>query len=139
VNKIGPGVVPTLTSYNETPIILDPSNLPIGYSIKEYQLARPTYRSGLRIDLGGDAKVTVSGVLLRPDGKPLELAIGEARSAGKTIDSFFTNREGIFLIENLAPGEYELFAGDYPPVKIRVSESQAGLVRLGKIQLKGNP
>jgi outer membrane usher protein len=139
VNKIGPGVVPTLTSYNETPIILDPSNLPIGYSIKEYQLARPTYRSGLRIDLGGDAKVTVSGILLRPDGKPLELAIGEARSAGKTIDSFFTNRAGIFLIENLAPGEYELFAGDYPPVKIRVSESQAGLVRLGKIQLKGNP
>lgn len=139
VNNIGPGVVPTLTSYNETPVILDPSNLPLGYSIKEFLLARPTYRSGLRVDVGGEAKATVSGILLRPDGKPLELALGEARAGGKPVDSFFTNREGIFLIENLAPGEYELFAGDYPPVTIRVQEDQTGLIRLDRIQLKGSP
>src|SRR5690606_35756592 len=113
---LGPGVIPTLTSYNETPIVLDSGNLPLGYSIKEYLLARPTYRSGLRIDIGSEAQVAVSGILIQPDGKPLELALGEARRGEKVVSSFFTNREGVFLVENLSPGEYELFAGEYEPV-----------------------
>ncbi len=134
INRFGPAVIPTLTSYNETPIILDSSVLPIGYSLnKEYLIARPTYRSGMKIEVGGAATAILAGQFLQPSGSPLALATGSVlNSEGKVQSTFFTNRSGHFLLENLPPGSYSLSVDDaeFLPMKISVSEDATGLVKI---------
>lgn len=141
VNWMGPGVVPTLTSYNESPIVLYSGDVPMGYSLgREYYLVRPTYRSGVKLEIGGGSSVIISGKLVRPGGAPLALATGEIHLAGTgPVSIFFTNREGNFLLENLGPGEYELRVDDhdYLPMKFTLTDSQAGFLRLDPHELKG--
>jgi outer membrane usher protein len=142
VNHLGPAVVPTLTSYNETPVSLDSSAIPVGYTLgREYFLARPTYHSGIRVDIGGESTAVLSGRLLQPDGKALSLATGRvAGPSGST--SFFTNREGRFILENLPPGDYQMIVDDenFLPMSLSVGKDQVGFIKLGDLRLKGaNP
>lgn len=139
VNRLGPAVVPTLTSYNETPVRLDSSRLPIGYSLgREYALARPTYRSGIRLDVGGDSTVVVSGRLLLPGGEPLALATGKVSGTAGQF-AFFTNREGAFLLEHLPPGDYVLEVDDasFAPWMFSIGKDQVGFLKMPPHELKG--
>lgn len=138
VNRLGVGVVPTLTSYNETPITLSSAELPIGYSLgREYFLVRPTYRSGIHIDVGGDSAAVVSATLLTPDGKALSLATGVLKKDGLVAATFFTNRSGYFMVENISPGTYEILVDDkdYLPLKFSLSQ-EIGFQKLGNLNLQ---
>jgi outer membrane usher protein len=138
VNRAGPAVVPTLTSYNYAPVTLSTKNLPMGYSLgREYYLVRPTYRSGIRLDVGGESAASVTAQLFEPSGTALSLATGQIRQNGQVIATFFTNRSGNLLLENLAPGDYELTVDqrDFRAHKFSLRQ-EIGLERLGKIQLE---
>ena len=137
INRAGPAVLPALTSYNETPVVLDSSNVPAGYSLgREYFLARPTYRSGLEVEVGGDSTAIVSGRILLPEGAPLALGIGRVTRVNaegrQPAGEFFTNREGAFVLEGLSPGAYELAPEKegFAPFRFELAADKVGIVRL---------
>lgn len=132
INRAGPGVVPTLSAYNETPVVLDATGVPPGYSLgREYFLARPTYRSGIEIEVGADSTAIVTGRLLLPGGEALALATGQVHGPGRTQE-FFTNREGQFVLEGLAPGVYELAPAKegFEPFRFELGADKVGIVKL---------
>lgn len=133
VNHVGAAVLPNLTSYNEIPVVIDNSTLPMGYSLgQDHFVVRPTYRSGVKLEVGGDSSVVVSGQLLTPDRSPLSLATGRVMKSGMEVSAFFTNRTGIFVLENLPPGEYQLTLDgqEFGPMRLRIDETQAGFIKL---------
>jgi outer membrane usher protein len=141
INRAGPAVLPTLTSYNESPVVLDSSVLPPGYSLgREYFLARPTYRSGIALDVGADSTAIVTGRLLLPGGAPFNLGTGKAIAAAGAAQDFFTNREGVFVLEGLAPGKYELRPDKegLAPFRFELPADKVGIVKLPPHTLERN-
>jgi outer membrane usher protein len=149
VNSFGPGVLPGLISYYDQPVNFGISTLPDGYTLnREYQVARPSYKSGVDITLKVRSAVAASGRLLQPDGVPVSLASGEVVRAadsddpkhvpGAYVGTFFTNERGQYFIENLEPGAYELKFYDlrWKPVRIKVSKGRVGVVRMNPITLE---
>ena len=131
INSFGPGVLPNMSSYNYIPISVSSNNLPVGYSLaKEFYVVRPTYRSGTLIEMSGDATTTIYGKLVDTNKNPIPLLFLQAKRAGRSLP-FFTNREGVFYLEKLSPGEYELEPQDsnFRAIKITIQPSQTGLVK----------
>jgi outer membrane usher protein len=148
VNSFGPGVLPSLISYYEQPVSLGVLNLPDGYSIgREFQVAKPTYKSGVDITLNVRSAAVATGRVLLPEGAPLSLQSGEvvraadpefpSQEAGAYVGSFFTNQRGNYFIESLDPGSYELrlFDSRWKPVRIKIKKGQVGIVHLDPIVL----
>lgn len=140
ITRIFPGVLPNLSSYYETPVSLDTSALPPGLNVaEEYLQVKPTYKSGVEVNLNTDSSVTIVGVLKKVDGTPLALASGdivkEETKEGAAV--FFTNKRGQFVAENLKPGNYHLrfYEGDFRPVRFRVHEGARGMIRLGDLEV----
>jgi outer membrane usher protein len=146
VNRAGPAVIPTITAYNPTPVNVDSSGLPMGYSLgREFYLARPTYRSGVLIEVGGESSVILSGTLLREDGRPVALQVGAVvpvvgvgvgAGAGPGATEFFTNGEGGFVLENLAPGAYEIRVDGFRPVQLSVPAGAVGFQKFKPYRIK---
>ncbi|RZA09844.1 MAG: hypothetical protein EOP11_00380 [Proteobacteria bacterium] len=139
VNRFGPGVIPTVTAYNPTPVNVDSAGLPMGYSLgREFFLARPTYRSGVLIEVGGESSVILSGSLLKVDGAPVALATGFVVSVDNPANrtEFFTNGEGNYVLENLVPGIYEIRVEGFLPVKLTVPAGAVGFQKFKPYRLK---
>jgi outer membrane usher protein len=152
VNSMGPGVLPSLISYYDQPVSFGVATLPDGYTLgREFQLARPTYKSGVDIALHVRSAAIATGRVLLPEGVPFSLESGEVvrassdentkHVAGAFVGSFFTNQRGQYFIENLEPGEYELrlFDQRWKPVRFRIKEGQVGIVRMDPIVLENQP
>lgn len=139
-NAWGPAVLPSLLSYSIVPVSIDGSSLPLGYSVgREFWAAKPSYKSGVTILIGGDAKLIAMGSLTSKNGKALALVSGEVYdgSGRATGSTFFTNRKGQFMIENLKPGRYTLhfFDTSLKPVTINVA-GEVGIVKLQTLQVE---
>ncbi len=152
VNSFGPGVLPSLISYYEQPVSLGVLNLPEGYSVgREFQVARPTYKSGVDIRLNVRSAAVATGRILLPEGAPLALESGEvvrvadpdfpAHVPGAYVGSFFTNQRGNYFIESLEPGSYELnfFDSRWKSARFKIKKGQVGIVRLDPIVLERQP
>jgi outer membrane usher protein len=152
VNSFGPGVLPGLVSYYEQPVILGVTRLPAGYTIgREFHVARPTYKSGVDISLLVRSAAVATGQVLLPEGAPLALESGEVvravdsefpdQVAGAFVGSFFTNQRGVYFIEGLEPGSYELrlFDPRWKPVRFRIRKGQVGMVRMNPMILEKQP
>lgn len=99
------------SAYYRNTLNVDSTSLPVGYLMdQEFYGTQLTYRSGLLLDLKITKKVMVKGQVLLPSGEPLVYAAGDVFDAqGRLVDnSFFTNKEGRFLIEGLEPGVYKV-------------------------------
>ncbi|MFL5815463.1 MAG: fimbria/pilus outer membrane usher protein, partial [Bdellovibrionia bacterium] len=149
VNSFGPGVLPGLISYYEQPVSLGVTSLPEGYSLgREFQVARPTYKSGVDITLNVRSAAVATGRLLLPEGEPLSLQSGEVvrvadpefpkQVAGAFVESFFTNQRGTYFVEGLEPGRYELRLYDsrWKPIQFKIKKGQVGMVRLDPMTLE---
>jgi len=132
-----PGVLPNVNSYYYVPISLDTSTMPPGMNVpEEYFNVKSTYRSGIEVPIGGDLSATAVGFLKLGDGTPITLASGEVVPEGAASGAtFFTNRKGQFVAENLKPGRYSLrfYEGNFSPLEIVVPEGAFGLLRLGDL------
>jgi outer membrane usher protein len=104
-------VLPNLTSYQRSSVLIDSTTLPIGYSLgRETYRLRPRYRSGLFVDLGLTRQVYTRGQLLRANGKALAFADGQIFNEKNQLvsEAFFTDAEGRFVLDQLKPGAYRI-------------------------------
>jgi outer membrane usher protein len=152
VNSFGPGVLPSLVSYYEQPITLGVTTLPEGYSLgREFQLAKPTYKSGVDITLKIHSAAVAVGEILLPDGSPISLQSGDVvrvadpefpkQIAGAFVGNFFTNQKGRYFIENLEPGSYELRFYDprWKPLRFKIKQGQVGMIHMAPMILEAQP
>jgi outer membrane usher protein len=132
-------VLRDLSSYTLFFVNLDATLLPPGYLLdQECYRVRPSYRSGLLITADFTRKIMVKGRLLLPNGKPAALITGDlSDSSGKLIDnSFFTNREGVFVFEGLEPGAYVLITEkSTAPLRFTVGAEIGQVLDLGVIKI----
>ncbi len=140
-NRFGAAVVPDLTSYLAHGVNIDVPNLPLGYDLgDESFVLLPKYKSGTVIHIGTDATVLLGGVLKLADGSPVGLQAGELVATDNPNwepKILFTNRSGIFRVEGLSPGSYELrmFNDQSQIVKFRIPEKTAGYYDIGALTL----
>lgn len=109
IDSMGPAVVSSLSSYNYRHINLDPTELPVGHSLtNEHYIVRPTYKSGINVNVKVSGKIAVMGTVLDENKKPIKYRAGVLHDINtkKTITNFFTNEDGKFFIENVPPGKY---------------------------------
>lgn len=101
-NEKGKALVPTLKSYQQNKISIDPSRLPLNASIATTrEILTPPDRSGVVVDFGIETDVRSAIVILaEPTGQPLR-----AGSRGKTASgsSFVVGYDGRAFIEGLEP------------------------------------
>lgn len=114
--RTGPALVSLGSPYLPTQIRVDVRNAPAGYDIGPgaYSL-NPGAATGFRITIGSEASRIVMGVLVDAQGNPLSLLGGSLVPVGKpnaTPILFFTNANGRFVANGIAPGDYMLSIGD---------------------------
>lgn len=136
---LGPALVSNLPAHAPSTISVDVADLPIGYSIGRgtFETAAP-YKAGYAIEVGSDYSVSAVGTLIGRDGEPVALFAGLARQEGgegKTVE-LFTNAEGRFGAEGLAPGRWiiEMDTGDGAAhYVLEVPKGTKGLVQAGTL------
>jgi outer membrane usher protein len=126
------------TSYYRYMVNLDSTTLPTGYLLdKEYYGVMPTYKSGILIETTLNRKVMVKGRLVMKDGSPLSLVAADVlNDKGQLVDNtFFTNRNGQFVIEGLNPGNYKIVT-DRPElsgINLTVADDPNNSVNVGDL------
>ena len=107
-NKDGVLVIPTIHSYQHNQITIDPSNLPLNYSISTTNaLLAPSEWSGACLTFDAKPVRAVTGMLtVVHAGKPVPLEYYDVSMAvdGRIIH-FQTGKAGEFYIENTLPAE----------------------------------
>lgn len=122
-----------LLPYQYREIQLDPTFLDEGRSLKKEKFVLfPTYKSAHLVKLADQGMVMLKGTLTKSDGSPWPLQVG--RVGDKT---FFTNRDGLFFIEGVEPGNYLItLEGSTSKIKIDVPEDAQGIKDLGSMILE---
>ena len=90
-------------------ISVDVDDLPLGYSLGSgaFDTLAP-YKAGYALEIGSDYSVSAYGTLLSTNGEPVSLVTGTAHQGShpeKRV-TIFTNAEGKFGAEGLAPGRW---------------------------------
>lgn len=139
---LGPALVPVQRGYQPNSITLDVQNAPLGYDIGAGRIdILPGARSGYRFEAGSARSNTVMGRLVRQNGDPVALISGSltplsGREAIAT--TFFTNRTGRLVAQQLAPGRYAVMLDDKgePIGEVVVPENPDGPVDIGVLTIK---
>lgn len=116
---LGPALVPIQRQYQRDSLVVTAPNAPAGYDLGPGRLdVRPGAASGYRWIIGSDASFTLLGRVIDGRGAPvaylagtLQPVAGAAARPGRApapIVSFFTNRTGRLVAQNIAPGRYRL-------------------------------
>ncbi len=110
------------------------ADLPPGYDLGDgvFDL-QPKLKSGYALKVGSDYTVTALGKLEDGQGAPLALVTGVAAEKGGSAKKveIFTNREGRFSAQGLAPGEWDIEMATEPAAHyvLHVPERTVGLYR----------
>lgn len=139
----GPAVVTNLPAYHPSTIAVDVDDLPLGYSLgaAAFDTYAP-YKAGYRLEVGSAYSVYAYGTLMLAGGDPVALLTGVARSAagtGRQV-AIFTNAEGKFGAEGLAPGTWliQMATPGRPTVyQIEIPASTDGLFKAGTLVPRG--
>ncbi|MEQ9506072.1 MAG: fimbria/pilus outer membrane usher protein [Hyphomonas sp.] len=135
VDRMGAVAVPLLQPYIPQAMKVEVRDLPPGYDIGAGQFdVFPGAGAGYNFTIGSDAAYTVVGTLVT-QGADLYLSTGTLTSLKSgEAQSFFTNRNGRFVVERVAPGVYELRVnGIEGSTRVTVNESEEAYVDLGNI------
>lgn len=118
---------------------VDVDDLPLGYSLGRgtYEINAP-YKAGYAIEVGSANSVSVYGQLMAADGQPVRLLTGVARpeKGGGADVEIFTNAEGKFGAEGLAPGRWMIEMATETGTEhysIDVPVEANGLVKVGTL------
>lgn len=104
-------VLPDLSSYQETSLRVDSTELPPGYLLeREFYRVRPGYRGGVFVDLGLSRRVAVTGRVTDAKDRSVKYAAGRIVEKGGRLvsEAFFTDQDGRFSLDPLLAGEYEV-------------------------------
>jgi outer membrane usher protein len=135
----GNALVTDIPAYMPGSMPIDVDDLPLGYNLGRaaFDTFAP-YKAGYAIEVGSAYSVSVYGTFVTANGEPVSLVTGTARPEGhqdKQV-ALFTNAEGKFGAEGLAPGRWiaELAAdtGTLHYV-IDVPKGSNGLVKAGTL------
>ena len=108
-----------------------------------YYSVVPTYKSGVLISLATGRDVVLRGRLRDAAGKPVPRISGELVELSPPSDekavseAFFSNRVGLFQIENLRPGKYEFrfFDETWKNVGVEIPSKAEGLTDIGDVMI----
>lgn len=113
---LGPALVP-MSSYSPRAVYFNVPDAPEGYDIGEGNQSYFAWlHSGHRTVVGSAFNVTVVGTLVDARGDPVALIAGSARRVGDAQSPtvpIFTNREGRLGASGLAPGRWQITAGEH--------------------------
>ncbi len=133
-------LLPDLVAYNSQLIGYDVEDLPPGYDLGDGAFSLyPGYNRGYRLVIGSDAVLTAMGKIYdRKSGDPITLVAGKAIYLGDKDQEpveFFTNRQGLFALSGLRPGDYklELDNKEKQSVTVNLPEDSNVLVMLGDL------
>jgi len=108
-NVRGEAIVPSLLSYNDNKLSIEPADIPVNYEITELdKYVSPPYRSGSLLTFGVRKIQAFEGrlSLLRKGTKiSAESAVFEIMANGKVVEAVI-GKGGEFYIENLKPGRF---------------------------------
>jgi outer membrane usher protein len=139
---LGPAVVPELSSYNATALVVGAKNLPLGATIpQDHFNLYPKYKSGYGFPLGTDANIYLVAKIVDTLGQPVSMASGLATGVdGETPQpvTVFTTRKGEMQSEGFKAGRYrlEIATDKYEPVEIVIPENAKEEYNIGTIVLK---
>jgi outer membrane usher protein len=136
----GNALVPDLPAYLPGSMSVDIDDLPIGYSLGRgaFDTFAP-YKAGYAIEVGSAYSVSAYGILVGADGAPVSLLTGVAQregGGGQKPVSIFTNAEGKFGAEGLAPGRWTiemLTEGAPTRYVLDVPDGANGLIKVGTL------
>ncbi len=140
-DMLGPAVVPSVSAYSRTRLAYDAPGAPAGYDLgsASYDLKAP-YKAGYSLQAGSAYTITAMGTLLDGEGQPLPLLAGTAHEAGKENGrkvELFTNREGRFGAQGLAPGKWVIEMPTEPEptrYEFAIPEGVVGLHNAGELK-----
>ena len=141
IDNLGFGVVPNLSPYNISNLIIDTVNLPIGIDVGDRVIkVLPSYNSGTLVQVGTDATVFLRGQLLNANGEPISLGSGQIVAVGDRNwqpVTIFTNRSGKFATSGLKPGRYEIRLFTDPPAMIpfAIPPDVKGIYDIGTVKI----
>lgn len=141
----GPAVVTNIPVYVPSTIPVDAADLPIGYSLGAgtFDIYAP-YRAGFALEVGSAYSVSAYGKLLSASGEPLALLTGVAHPADTPEKQLavFTNADGKFGLEGLAPGSWiiEMATEEGSTTfVINIPTGTEGLFKAGTLRPSGQP
>lgn len=139
-DSFGNGLISDLPAYQQNSTSIDVADLPLGYSLGSgsFDTFAP-YKAGYVFKVGSENSVTVYGTLLKANGEPVSLLTGTAVREGAAAApvAVFTNGEGRFGAEGLAPGRWVVAMQSESGVltyRIDVPAGANGLVKVGTLQ-----
>jgi outer membrane usher protein len=131
---LGPALLPSVSPYVLNRIDFDVADLPPGYDLGDgvFDLS-PKQKSGYVLKVGSEYTVTALGTLQDAAGAPVALLTGIAVEQGgsRRQVEIFTNREGRFSAQGLAPGEWliEIATDPKTQYRLRIPQDAVGLYR----------
>lgn len=137
---LGPAFVPVNQPYRAEGLRVIADDLPAGYDIGPgAYVARPGARSGYAINVGSENFRTAVGELTLEDVS-LALAYFSVKKLDDDswpVQQSFTNREGMFAVGNLGPGNYVIeLDGRRYSAPFEVTSDAPNRIELGKMELE---
>lgn len=134
-----PAVITDLSSYRVRNVRVEPVDPPLGATPDRmtFQLA-PTYKSGVLLKVGKEARIVAIGRLVDDFGAPIAYLPLEVRRVDRDDEppiATFTGKNGSFHAPDLRPGKYEIRPGNarWGTVTVEIPDSPDGIRRLGRI------
>jgi outer membrane usher protein len=141
IDKKGGKAIVTLESYLYQRINIDEATLPNNYDSEKTEFeVFPRYHQGYLIKAGGEPSVTIDGILIDDEKKPLAYKGGQLiplKGEGKTI-AFFSNKIGRFRVSSLVAGKYKLELFDYSDMEtihINVPDKKGMVHDIGSLMI----
>jgi outer membrane usher protein FimD/PapC len=136
---LGPALAGIDRGYGVRRYEIQADPLPPGYDLGSgIVTAFPGFGNGYRVVVGSDASRTARGVLMSPSG-PAALVGGVLEPVGAKPGAagqpFFTNRNGRFVADGLAPGRYRLLIRGEAVGEILIPANVEGTIDVGEIRI----
>lgn len=134
----GPAVMPELTAYYSTPVMVEPRRPEADLDPQDGDiLLKPTYRSGTLVRIGRPASANVTATLVWSDGRPAALQSATLTAPDGTTTEFITNREGLAYLHGLRAGTYRGTLDGHPdaPFTLAIPTDKNINVDLGTVQV----
>lgn len=142
--RFGPALISGLGTYAPRTITIAVDDPPDGYDIGNgtFRVLPPLF-GGYHFVIGSDMAMTVTGILMLPDGRPAALISGVATSLDNQALPpivVFTNLTGQFSLTGIGAGRWSLkMRGVADPFVFALSSNGGNFVDLGTLQTVGAP